>query len=665
MRVYVVDDSVHWAETLAAPLREDGYDVTLFNDGLNAAERIRHDPPDILITDYFMAQLDGGKLCGLAKSVAGDKINCVIVTGGADRSQNRPPSPHADAVVAKNHPEILLTDLRTVLGKLRTANQPPQVVGYERLHPRVLTDKLYGIKRYLEALQEGIGDCVFGVDAQLRIYSLNQLACDLVEQPEAKLIARPIQDVLGLEQDHPLMKAVGRAVRSFNDGETAPRRLTTTVRGVPMRVTVSPLPNRDGAGGALVIGRDISDLLAAEEERRALNNKLHHSDKMAALGQLIAGICHEINNPLAAILPNLKMLEQLSGPLLELARQSRDPRFQRAQQDMPDLISDSLEAAGRIAAITREMREFSHPRENRGEACSVDELLDSALALVANELKFRATVKKRYGVTRPIVVDRARLSQTFLNIILNAVQSFEQAEPERNWIEIETREVHNGIDVRIANNGPPIPEPSVSKVFEPFYTTKEPGVGTGLGLSLSYDTVKRHGGVIEAESGTGRPTVFSVWLPFDTGMVQQRAPVKPIAAPVEGPARLLLIDDERILLSSFRRQLERSYEVMVAESGEEALQLLKRNHPFDLVICDLLMPGMTGMDLFRRVEEASPHMARRFLFLTGGTFTREARQFLRSVSNPRAFKPLEALELRTLVAEALRRAGPSAVGEPA
>jgi PAS domain S-box-containing protein len=656
--VLLVDDSAYWTDTIADGLRKEGYVVSVLYDGLAAVERLRKSPPDILITDYFLANLDGGKLCQLAKRVpVVPPITTIILTGGADRKQSRAPSPHADAVIAKNATHIVFDDLRRALGQLSRSlpveGDSREVIGHERLAPRVIASKLHGLKQYLDALHEGIGDAVIGVDLQLRVYFLNSVALGLFGLREEDALARPIDQVLALQKDHPLVASVRVALET---GGSPRRPLTVELERFTLRVTVAGLKSPDGQTTAVIIARDISDLKAAEQARLAFEARMHEADKMASLGHLVAGISHEINNPLAAILLNLPALQEAFA---EVSRCFEKNRFRDAPtevlEEVPRILSESLDATERIRVIVAEMRLLAHPKGGSGEAARVEDLLEGALALVSNEIRFRAKVERDYGQTPLLVVDRTRVSQAFLNILLNAAQAIEGGDAEHSFIHVEARPEGEGVVVIISNSGPPIPPEALPRIFEPFFTTKPVGQGVGLGLSITYDTIRRHGGHIEAKSGPDQPTAFRIWLPNNTGLA--------LAAPSESDrpdptptrsARVLLVDDDPLVQNSIRRTLERYHDVVVTGSGARALELLDTEQ-FDIVLCDLIMPGMTGMQLFEAVRVKDALQARRFVFLTGGTSSPEARTFLLGVDNPRAYKPLGADEIIRLVARCLKQ----------
>ncbi len=666
LSVLVVDDSPYWTETIGARLREEGYAVTTLHDGLAAVERLRRSPPSILITDYFLANLDGGKLCQVARQLGKDPpITTIILTGGADRDHSRAPSKFADAVIAKNTSEIVFADLRRALQSARTtipapgetAKEAAKVIGYDRLEPRLIAGKLRGLKQYLDALHEGIGDAVLGLDAQRRIYFMNSVATDVFDVNEHDGLARPIERVLGIPLAHPLIVRINEALAGRGSARTP---LTVELGELTFRVTVALLETPDLRPTALVIARDISDLKAAEQARIALDARLHEADKMTSLGHLVAGVSHEINNPLAALLLNLRLLED---PLRRLAAATASPE---ESTEIGISLDDSLAAAERIRTVVAEMRMFAQPERTRGETVRMEDLLEAPLALVANEVRFKAKILRVFNATPGLVVDRMPLCQAFLNIILNAIQAIEANNLEGNWIRLETSSAADGVVVEISNSGPPIPKSALTKIFEPFFTTKPTGTGVGLGLSLAFETVKRHGGHMEARSERGEPTTIHVWLPFDTGFRPEATPSLDVeqGSPPGRAARLLLVDDDKLVRTGLRRILERHHDVTLASTGERALELISER-PFDLVLCDLIMPGMTGMALFAEVNRRAPGQAARFVFLTGGTSSAEAREFLGAVQNPRAFKPLHSDELVQLVDRALQQFEKDAPGTPA
>lgn len=653
--VLLVDDSAYWTDTIADGLRKEGFVVSVLHDGLAAVERLRSSPPHILITDYYLANLDGGKLCQVAKRLSAEApIITIILTGGADRKLSRVPSTFADAVIAKNATHIVFEDLRRTLADLQnrpaTSGHAREVIGHERLHPRAIAGKLFGLKQYLDALHEGIGDAVVGVDKELRVYFVNSTAVELFDLKEQDALARPVMEVLAIGDDH---EVVTRAKDALRQGDRARTPFTVEINGSTLRVTVAGLKSPDGNATALIIARDISDLKAAEQARIALDARLHEADKMASLGHLVAGVSHEVNNPLAALLLNIGSLGERLPRFLSsegrdgAQRPASSDEISERLEDMRSILQESAEAAERIRTVVADMRLFAHPNSSVGEMTRVEDLIEGALSLIGSEVRYKASVTRGYGHTPEIIADRARLSQAFLNVVLNAAQAIEGNEPDKNWIRVVTRADGEGIVIEVSNSGPPILTEHLPKIFDPFFTTKQVGKGVGLGLSITYETVRRHGGYVEAKSSKGEPTLFRIWLPLDTGLALSQPPEPPAKTSFTA-ASLLIVDDDKLFRNGLRRILEKYYEVRVAPSGQRAVELLEEQR-FDVVLCDLIMPGMTGMDLFSLARRQWPDQAARFVFLTGGTNSPEARDFLLNVENPRAYKPVNANEIVFLI----------------
>ncbi len=668
--VLLVDDSAYWTDTLSKTLRDAGFIVTCAHGGLEAVEHIRTQLPDLLITDYFLPDLDGGKLCQLAKKLAADlDITTIILTGGADRNLRRYPSRYADAVIAKNALDVVTTDLMRTLHELEEAEphslRDQEVVGHNRLPARALSAKIHGLKLHLEALHEGIGDAVIGLSADRRIHFLNSTAVELFGVPEEVAIARPVEQVLGVDESHPVVKRVDQA---FGVDAVRSAPITAKLRANTLRVTVAPLKNPMGEDGALLIAQDVTDLVIADEAKASLTAQLHAADKMRSLGQMTAGISHEINNPLAALLPSLELLRERFGQLTQLVGVSvghpgmSGERLHPALQEIPELLTDALAAGRQIQSVVGEMRFFAHPGTSKGELSSVVTLLEEAVALVSREVRFKARVDLDVDYSPSLIVDRSLLTQAVLNILINASQAIDLKSSRDEWIAIKSYRSDGGVAIEVSNSGPPIPEEIVDKLFDPFFTTKEPGAGVGLGLSIAYETVARHGGYIEVSNC--HPTTFKVWLPLDTGKVLHSMQPPPRSEQQPPPVsrkvrvRVLLVDDERLVRNSFRRVLDRAYDVSLASGGRQALEMI-RDNDYDIILCDLLMPEVTGMDLYEKISKIKPDALPRFVFLTGGTACTEAREFLQQVKNARAFKPLENHELLRLVERAVERLGPA------
>lgn len=308
---------------------------------------------------------------------------------------------------------------------------------------------------------------------------------------------------------------------------------------------VSATPLMDDTGGAVVAYHDITKqkemeqtLRREKEEQKRLNKKLHEthkqllqSEKMASIGQLAAGVAHEINNPVGYINSNLGSLQGYVKALIEIveAYESLDEAMDETKhfaavaelkdrldisylkQDSLDLILESKEGISRVKKIVQDLKDFSHVED---EGCVYSDLhagINSTLNIVHNELKYKAEVIKNFGELPPVECIISQLNQVFMNLLVNASQAIE----EQGRIRITTRQIDaDWVQIEIEDSGIGIPKEQQQRIFEPFFTTKPVGQGTGLGLSLSYSIIEKHGGHIELESGEGCGTVFRLLIPI-------------------------------------------------------------------------------------------------------------------------------------------------------
>jgi signal transduction histidine kinase len=288
--------------------------------------------------------------------------------------------------------------------------------------------------------------------------------------------------------------------------------------------------------------RENLQCLIAEKNRELIetcNNlkKAHHQmleqEKMASIGQLAAGVAHEINNPAGFVSANLTTLKTYAGKLNEALaylenrlNAGADPavkadikemkgklKLDYIQGDIDDLIAESLEGVERIATIVRNLKSFFSFKEDKAEAVELEKLIESALNISWNEIKYKATVSKNYQPLPSLSCLPQQLVQVFVNLLVNAAQAIE----EQGEIRIETCAEKNWVIARVCDNGSGIAGEDLAKVFEPFFTTKKTGMGIGLGLSICHDIVREHKGSIEVESLAGKGTCFTIKLPIDQG----------------------------------------------------------------------------------------------------------------------------------------------------
>jgi PAS domain S-box-containing protein len=412
-------------------------------------------------------------------------------------------------------------------------------------------------------------------------------------------------------------------------------------------VTLSPVRQDGYIVAASIITRDIS-------ERKRLETRLAVSDRMASVGTLAAGVAHEINNPLAAVIANLDLVgEALTG----LEPDTSDSTSGQHLADVRELLVEARSAADRIRHVVKDLKLFSRADEERHGPVDVRRMMESTLRMAATEIRHRARVVQDYGDDVAAVEgNEARLGQAFLNLVVNAAQSIAEGHVDRNEIRVVTRmDGPARVVLEVRDTGAGIPSEALGRLFEPFFTTKPVGIGTGLGLSICRRIVHEHGGTIEVESTPGEGTTFRVVLPAARGTSAPSRP--PVSAPgvASGSGRILVIDDEAVIGKVVQRTLSPPHDVTVTTSASEALEWLRNGAEYDVILCDVMMPQMTGITFHEELTKVRPRDAARIIFLSGGAFTPTAREFLDRIPNQRIDKPFDATHLRNAVAGRLAR----------
>ena len=384
-------------------------------------------------------------------------------------------------------------------------------------------------------------------------------------------------------------------------------------------------------------------------ERTKMHEQLLISDRMASVGILAAGVAHEINNPLTAVLGNLELatrdVKELLGELGDHARLG----------GLLEELTDSRQAAERIRDIVRDLKLFSRSGDEKRAAVDVRQVMDSSLRMAWNEIRHRARLVKAYAPTPAVHANESRLGQVFLNLIINAAQAIPEGRAANNEIRVSTSVAPDGwIVVEVSDTGVGMSPEVQKRLFTPFFTTKPVGVGTGLGLSICHRIVTELGGEIGGDSSANRGSTFRVRLPPAPPTGETIPPPIATARPLNRRGRVLVVDDEPMIAAAVQKTLGAQHDVTVSSSAADAHKRIAGGDRFDVILCDLMMPDMTGMDLHAELVKVAPDQAERIVFLTGGAFTQSARVFLDQSTNPRIEKPFDATTLQTIVAEHVR-----------
>ena len=417
--------------------------------------------------------------------------------------------------------------------------------------------------------------------------------------------------------------------------------------GRRLNVVVCSSPLRDEEGrivGFRTIVRDVT-------ERKLLEARLRQTQKLEAVGMLAAGVAHEINNPLTYVITNLHMMQEDLRPLAAAAPGAALAHSFGAR------LQEACEGAERVRQIVRDLKTFARLDEEERGIVEVAPLLEKSIKLAGSEIRYRARLRREIAPVPPVVGNEGRLSQVFVNLLINAAQAMEEGQVDRNEISIRTSATAGEVRVEIADNGKGIAPEHLERIFDPFFTTKSASGGSGLGLSICYNIVTSYGGRIEVESRLGAGSRFILHLPIEhTPRAVVTLEKGAVAASRHG--RVLVVDDEPFVVSTIKIILGRRHDLVGVASGAEALKILEDDDRFDVILCDLMMQQSSGMDLYAAIARRQPELARRMLFMTGGAYTPHARRFLAEVSNPCIDKPFGPAELVSIVDQVMANATP-------
>jgi PAS domain S-box-containing protein len=493
--------------------------------------------------------------------------------------------------------------------------------------------------RKIERLTRYAHDMVFVADGDQRIVEVNDRATALLGFSRAELLGMHVRD---LRDPATLEDYEGRVKEQVQAGgarfETIYRCKDGTAMPVEVSVHTEEFEGRRYFHG---IVRDVAD-------RKRLEAQLALAARLASVGTLAGGVAHEINNPLSLVVSNVDFA------LGELARAGVEPEVVRA-------LEDARDGGRRVRDIVRGLQAFAR-RGGHRETLDLREVMDAAVNMIGNELRHRARLVVERGPVPPVRANANGLGQAFVNLLANAAQAIPEGHAVSHTIRIATSTAPDGrAVVSVSDTGVGIPPEIVPRIFDPFFTTRPVGEGSGLGLSMCHGIVAAAGGEITVESAPGEGSTFRVLLP-PTGATGETPPPGPPLRPAQGGARarILVVDDEPLVGMAVVRLLSGAHDVEPRTSAREALELLSGGARFDLILCDLMMPDMSGIDLHAALRESQPEQAARMVFLTGGAFTPAAQEFLDRLHAEPVPKPFERATLVERIERELaaRRAGP-------
>jgi two-component system, NtrC family, sensor kinase len=564
MEILIAEDNAVSRMLLEKILVKLGYKVLTAKNGLEAWNLFQQNRVSMVITDWMMPEMSGMALCRKIRVSGANDYTYIIILTAKDRGKDLVEALEegADDYLSKPiNPEELKARIKT----------GERIVLLQKEH-KELERNLLDSRNKLGVVFDSLHEEIVSIDKGLHIVSANRMFLQNRGVVFSEIATRPY---FAGKDDEKLKSRMGEVF------ETGKPQFFTDISvdkdGNKKYREISCLPAKNDSGEVyqmVVVSRDITESKLKSEKIVLLQDKLVkafisvnkknkkladtlkrlkdtqaqilQSEKMASIGQLAAGVAHEINNPTGFVSSNLKSLldyqhdingllgeyRRLITDLKEIAMKKGFPSSIARQverikdleeeidadfilEDILDLIGECREGTERIKKIVLDLKDFAHPGEDKMQVADINKGIESTLNVVWNELKYKATVTKDYGDLPLIKCYPQQLNQVFMNLLVNAAQAIEK----EGEITISTRVLDGRVEIKIGDTGSGIPKDNLSKIFDPFFTTKDVGKGTGLGLNMAYNIIKKHNGTIDVESEAGKGTVFTIRIPMDPGIV--------------------------------------------------------------------------------------------------------------------------------------------------
>jgi PAS domain S-box-containing protein len=488
-------------------------------------------------------------------------------------------------------------------------------------------------ERYRTILDE-IQDGYYETDLAGNLTFINDATCRQLGYSKEEMGGMNYRVYIRPEDVKAVFKALNRVYRTGKPiRDFAYRSIRKDGSTAFAETTAFPLRNEKGEIiGFRGIRRDVTERKRMEDEKRQLEQKAHFASRLASVGEMASGIAHEINNPLTGVIGYAHLL--------------------LARRDISDDIRHDVEVinegAQRVAGIVKRMLTFARQTKPERKRVNINEIIDNTLDLRAYHLEnsnIKVTARLDHDLPMTIA-DPGQLQQVFLNLIINAETEMKSAHGKGKLL-VKTEQVDNTIRISFKDDGPGIAKENLERIFDPFFTTREVGQGTGLGLSVCHGIISDHKGRIFAESKPGKGATFIVELPI-VAEVKQLELAEPV---VEGlrkvaKARILVVDDESVIREFISKVLtDEGHEVETVDNAEDALEMVKSKR-YRLILLDIKMPGMSGIELYKHLQKIAPSLVRRVVFITGDVVGARTTAFLAKTKVPRIMKPFDAKQLR-------------------
>jgi PAS domain S-box-containing protein len=638
--ILVVEDEPIVAKDLQQTLREMNYDAfAIASSAEDAIKRATERCPDLVLMDIrIKGERDGIATAEILGKQFG--VSVIYLTAHADeatieRAARTAPYGYLLKPIksAELRSAIEVALFRRNLERSARERERSFAAALNSVTDAVVTVNLAGKVTYMNAAAE----MLVGTKAEAAIGKSAEQILQLVDQSASASDATPLDAVLRLKKPVEIDQA----------------SLRNAATGAQHAIDDSAAPIVDGSNllGAVMVFRDVG-------EKQRMQQQLELADRLASLGTMAAGTAHELNNPLTVIVTNAGFLaEELAQLQSSLRASSMRELTLKNFARVFEALGDVQAAASRMARIVADLRGFARPVKHDANVIDLRRAIEWAVRATAHEFQHRAQVRTQLEPAPPVAGDSARLEQVLVNLLVNAAHAIAPGNAEKNEVSVSLRTDTRGrAIIAIRDTGDGIHPDVLQKIFEPFFTTKSRGAGTGLGLSICQGIVQSLGGEINVASEHGNGTTFTVLLPVAP---QEAAPVAApadTASSAELRGRILVVDDEPSLLRAIQRILEDDdHDVVAVDSAVTALTMIERGDRFDLIISDLMMPTMTGVDFYQALLGRSPALAGTMIFISGGAITAKVNAFLLSIPNLQMEKPFKAAQLRDIVQRGLQR----------
>lgn len=567
MEILIIEDENISRLMLKSALEAMGNTIIEAEDGQQAWEILNTKKIKIVICDWMMPGINGLELCKKIRSQLFKRYIYFIMLTSKDRKEDLVNvfRAGADDYIPKPYD---LEELRA-----RVMNGMRVIDLEERYHS--MAKMIIESRNKLRIVIDSLGEEIVSLDRDMKIVTVNKALTNRLKCRPEEVVGKHCFDNAISENNFLRDEGVQSLVSNvFKNGSEASDLVI--VKGgngeeTFRKVSCQPIRNEsDDVFQVVVLAQDVTEDRRKTQQIHLLNEQLMantakienqnielkntlkqlentqaqmiQSEKMASIGQLAAGVAHEINNPTGFISSNLKTLMDYQGDIAHLIENYRqfitdvsseefgdripEALKQSAQKlsaiendidleflldDIDDLIGDCREGTDRIKKIVMDLKDFAHPGEDKIKSIDINKGLESTLNVVNNEIKYKATVKKELGDIPPVKGYPQQLNQVFMNILVNAAQAIEK----KGEIVVKTQQVNGHVEIKISDTGCGIPEENLHKIFDPFFTTKDVGKGTGLGMNIAYNIVKKHNGKLEADSTVGKGTTFTIKIPTD------------------------------------------------------------------------------------------------------------------------------------------------------